>query len=573
MRRFCFKNDDKLRSHERDLSPVGPVISDILNASSVFFSCLFTFVKRLGNSVAHTLAKSASECLVEVSVLPRTALNIVTHKKDSLKEKKKEILPMVDGVRMCHFENIFWKFNNQGNVIEKEIEEGIRFSEDEIMNEGDGVTQQGDEGEGVTQQGEGFEGVTQQGECETEHGVVRVEDIGRGWGFDAFGEDEEIGLEHLSFVMNKGKRKISELNYNDSSDSDYQQPDNIDESSEEFDMLGDNEVISQEDVPMARKMKKNVPSNVVANENWYSEVDGESDLESLDDEIPYHSFYNDETKITDMNLVVGMKFASAQGQLLVAVGRDGNDNMIPIALVVVQVENRDNWPWFISELLEDIGGLGTDRWSFISDRQKGLVEALRELAPESEHRAYMKKIAEIDPKKTADQETAAEWLNARDKPIITMLERIRTKLMTRLQYKRLAIADMRHHIEDYVDSCYKKPAYLKVYENMIHGIPGQEEYIQTGSEPLNAPKFKKKESNVAKTVGGSHQSHVVEPTAGDPSKNHTTTEGGREYQSPRNDTLLGIPLHTTTGGVARQRKPTIEQVLQNIKAKKRAWRP
>ncbi|KAL0373575.1 UNVERIFIED_CONTAM: hypothetical protein Sradi_3273200 [Sesamum radiatum] len=180
------------------------------------------------------------------------------------------------------------------------------------MNEGDGVTQQGDEGEGVTQQGEGFEGVTQQGEGETEHGVVGVEDIGRGWGFDAFGADEEIGLEHLSFVMNKGKRKISELNYNDSSYSDYQQPDNIDESSEEFDILGDNEGLSQEDVPMARKMKKNVPSNVVANENWYRSVDGESDLESLDDEIPYHSFYNDETEITDMNLVVGMKFASAQ---------------------------------------------------------------------------------------------------------------------------------------------------------------------------------------------------------------------------------------------------------------------
>ncbi|KAK4389580.1 hypothetical protein Sango_2295000 [Sesamum angolense] len=31
------------------------------------------------------------------------------------------------------------------------------------------------------------------------------------------------------------------------------------------------------------------------------------------------------------------------GQLLVAVGRDGNDNMFPIAMAVVQVENRDTW--------------------------------------------------------------------------------------------------------------------------------------------------------------------------------------------------------------------------------------
>ncbi|KAL0329454.1 UNVERIFIED_CONTAM: hypothetical protein Sradi_4932100 [Sesamum radiatum] len=40
-----------------------------------------------------------------------------------------------------------------------------------------------------------------------------------------------------------------------------------------------------------------------------------------------------------------------------------------------------------------------------------------------------------------------------------------------------ATADLRHQIEDYVDNCYNKPAYLKVYENMTHGVPGQEEYI------------------------------------------------------------------------------------------------
>ncbi|KAL0387458.1 UNVERIFIED_CONTAM: hypothetical protein Sradi_2627600 [Sesamum radiatum] len=36
-----------------------------------------------------------------------------------------------------------------------------------------------------------------------------------------------------------------------------------------------------------------------------------------------------------------------RGQLLVAVGRDGNDNMFPIAMAVVQVENRENWTWFL----------------------------------------------------------------------------------------------------------------------------------------------------------------------------------------------------------------------------------
>ncbi|KAL0413836.1 UNVERIFIED_CONTAM: hypothetical protein Sradi_1585300 [Sesamum radiatum] len=195
------------------------------------------------------------------------------------------------------------------------------------------------------------------------------------------------------------------------------------------------------------------------------------------------------------------------GQLLVAVGRDGNDNMFPIAMAVVQVENRDSWGWFVGELLDDIGGLGTSKWSFISDRQKGLVEALKDLVPDSEHRFcvrhmyenfkmkwksvelkeyfwkaastankrefenFMKKIEELDPKIKPDVETASEWLKkispehwarshfpvhskcdilvnnlcesfnnyileARDKPIISMIEWIRTRLMSRLQVKR-----------------------------------------------------------------------------------------------------------------------------------------
>ncbi|KAL0451739.1 UNVERIFIED_CONTAM: hypothetical protein Slati_1152000 [Sesamum latifolium] len=92
------------------------------------------------------------------------------------------------------------------------------------------------------------------------------------------------------------------------------------------------------------------------------------------------------------------------------------------------------------------GGVGTEKWSFISNRQKGLVEALKDLVPESEHRFclrhmyenfkvkfksvelkeyfwkaastankrefdhFMKKIEELDPKIKDDVETASEWL-------------------------------------------------------------------------------------------------------------------------------------------------------------------
>ncbi|PKI74006.1 hypothetical protein CRG98_005623 [Punica granatum] len=61
-----------------------------------------------------------------------------------------------------------------------------------------------------------------------------------------------------------------------------------------------------------------------------------------------------------------------KGQLLTAIGRDGNNQIFPIAWAVVQVESRDTWLWFLSLLKEDLNitdGLG---WSIISDQQKGL---------------------------------------------------------------------------------------------------------------------------------------------------------------------------------------------------------
>lgn len=192
------------------------------------------------------------------------------------------------------------------------------------------------------------------------------------------------------------------------------------------------------------------------------------------------------------------------GQLLAAIGRDGNDGMVPIAIEIVEVENRETWTWFLSELLEDIGGLGENMWTFISDRQKGLIEALKDLVPDSEHRfclrhmyqnfkkkfsslelkdlfwkaattgnknefnSVMNKMARVDPKVDDALETAHEWLlkvppvhwarshftshcksdvlvnnisesfnsfilEDREKPIITMLEGIRTKLMRKTQ--------------------------------------------------------------------------------------------------------------------------------------------
>nr|KYP61032.1 hypothetical protein KK1_023456 [Cajanus cajan] len=44
------------------------------------------------------------------------------------------------------------------------------------------------------------------------------------------------------------------------------------------------------------------------------------------------------------------------GQLLAAIGRDPNKQMLPIYFAVVEGETKDSWEWFLHLLISDIGG-------------------------------------------------------------------------------------------------------------------------------------------------------------------------------------------------------------------------
>jgi hypothetical protein len=58
------------------------------------------------------------------------------------------------------------------------------------------------------------------------------------------------------------------------------------------------------------------------------------------------------------------------GILLTAVGIDPNDFIFPIAIAVVEVEDKNTWKWFLNTLKEDLGILNTAPWTLMSDRQK-----------------------------------------------------------------------------------------------------------------------------------------------------------------------------------------------------------
>ncbi|CAI0448802.1 unnamed protein product, partial [Linum tenue] len=57
------------------------------------------------------------------------------------------------------------------------------------------------------------------------------------------------------------------------------------------------------------------------------------------------------------------------GQLLSAVGIDANEQYFPIAFAYVEVENKDNWLWFLELLGTDLHINDNHGWTFISDKQ------------------------------------------------------------------------------------------------------------------------------------------------------------------------------------------------------------
>ncbi|XP_059432656.1 uncharacterized protein LOC132174219 [Corylus avellana] len=78
------------------------------------------------------------------------------------------------------------------------------------------------------------------------------------------------------------------------------------------------------------------------------------------------------------------------GQLHAAVARDVNDDIYPLAYDICECEDQHTWTWFLSCLLEDIGNPRVHTWSFMSNRQKGLLNAMEDLMPGLEHQLCLR---------------------------------------------------------------------------------------------------------------------------------------------------------------------------------------
>ncbi|XP_076929884.1 protein FAR1-RELATED SEQUENCE 6-like [Bidens hawaiensis] len=82
------------------------------------------------------------------------------------------------------------------------------------------------------------------------------------------------------------------------------------------------------------------------------------------------------------------------GQVLTAVGLDANNGIYPVAYSIVEAENKSSWTWFLKYLGDDLDIDSNSYFTFISDRQKGLLPALSDVFPNAEHRYFLRHIQE-----------------------------------------------------------------------------------------------------------------------------------------------------------------------------------
>jgi transposase-like protein len=85
--------------------------------------------------------------------------------------------------------------------------------------------------------------------------------------------------------------------------------------------------------------------------------------------------------------------------LLAATATDANGSLFPVAFGIVDIENNDNWLWFLQLLYRIViencpEFLQPKTLTFLSDRQKGLLEAVEQVFPDSPHGYCLKHLEE-----------------------------------------------------------------------------------------------------------------------------------------------------------------------------------
>nr|KAJ0227408.1 hypothetical protein LSAT_V11C100040350 [Lactuca sativa] len=92
------------------------------------------------------------------------------------------------------------------------------------------------------------------------------------------------------------------------------------------------------------------------------------------------------------------------GQILTVAGVDSNNGIYHLAYALVENKTIDSWTWFLEQLGDDLELYATSHFTFISDRQKGIIPAIAKLYPQAKHRLYLRHIYDNMKRQWKDKE-------------------------------------------------------------------------------------------------------------------------------------------------------------------------
>ncbi|GKA82554.1 ribonuclease H-like domain-containing protein [Tanacetum coccineum] len=147
------------------------------------------------------------------------------------------------------------------------------------------------------------------------------------------------------------------------------------------------------------------------------------------------------------------------GQVLVVVGLDSNNGIYPLAYVLVEAETKSSWCWLLQCLGDDIDLHPNSNFTFISDRQKSIIQAIKIVYPSrAKSNLLLNNICDVFNGKI---------VRGRDKPVITLLEYIREYCMKRIM-----------NVQDVIDKCIGP---LTLINQKIMGIPSERSSFDEGA--------------------------------------------------------------------------------------------
>ncbi|KAH0716097.1 hypothetical protein KY284_009002 [Solanum tuberosum] len=168
-----------------------------------------------------------------------------------------------------------------------------------------------------------------------------------------------------------------------------------------------------------------------------------------------------------------------KGQLLVAMAQDCDNSFYPLAWAVVDKETTTTWTWFLQLLEKSLNLKNGDSITFMSDMQKGLLNAVENVLPLSNHRYCVRHVEANWMKRfrTGEMKKLMWWLTGIPCP----------HAIKALRYKNI-------EPRDEISWWYTKEAYLKTYGAKLLPMRGEQFWQVLPEHAMDPP-------DLVKTVG------------------------------------------------------------------------